>query len=474
MNGRNLTTLIVLVATIAVSVIMDMGCAQQISPSGGPRDTLPPKLVMATPKDSSRNFKDNKITFYFNEYVQAENPHDNLIVSPTPKTEPFVEAHLRTITVKIKDTLEANTTYSINFGNSIKDINEGNIAKNFTYIFSTGALIDSLELQGRVTMAQTGKPDSTLIVMLHRNKDDSAVIKERPRYIAKLDSSGRFHFRNLPAGTFYLYALKDEGGQKKYTSKLQTFGFAEKPVVIAAKNEPVVLYAYLEKPDAKPVTPLPKPVTPAKPDKNKEQDKRLKFSNSLNGGFQDLLGNLEFTFPEPLKKFDSTKAQFTDENFAAISNYTFTKDTTNKKLVLKYAWKENTSYHLVVDRDFAEDSAGKRIPRTDTLTFKTLKETDYGSVHFRFNNLNLSKKPVLQLLQSDEIKLAEKIVSKDFSRKLFKPGEYEIRILFDDNGNGIWDAGEFFEKHRQPEKVLLVPKKLLVKANWDADNTIEL
>ncbi|MEO5681828.1 MAG: Ig-like domain-containing protein [Chitinophagaceae bacterium] len=459
---------------IVFTFFAEGGCANPIAPSGGPRDSLPPLLIAVTPKDSSENFNAKRVTFSFSEFVQLDNAHDNLIVSPVPKQEPVVEAKLRTVTIKIKDTLEENTTYSYNFGNAIKDINEGNILKNFTYVFSTGAYIDSLELNGRVQIAQTGVPDSTLIVMLHRSGDDSALIKQKPRFIAKLDSSGSFHFRHLPPGLFYLYALKDEGGQKKYTSNKQLFAFADKPVTIGATNAPVTLYAFLGKDDYKPITATPAKPAVTKADKDKEKDKRLKFSINLENGQQDLLGKLELTFAEPLKNFDSAKVQFTDEAFKPVINYSLEKDTANKKLTLTYKWPENTTFHLIVDKEFAEDSAGRKIPRTDTLTFKTLKESDYGNVSIRFNNLDLSKKPVLQLLQADVVKDSARLTSKDFKIKLFKPGEYEIRILFDENGNGTWDTGEFFGKRRQPEKVFAVKRRLNVKANWDNDNTIEL
>ncbi len=473
MNFRIISTFVVFIAIIYLCIAVIAGCAQQITPSGGPRDSLPPVLLGAVPADSTRNFKADKITFYFSEYVQLDNVHDNLIVSPTPKIEPIVDARLRTVTIKIKDTLEANTTYLLNFGNAIKDINEGNIARNFTYLFTTGNRIDSLELTGRVLLAQTGKSDSTLIVMLHRNKDDSAVIKERPRYIAKLDSAGNFHFHNLPAGTFYLYALKDDAGQKKYLSKKQFFGFADQPVQIKSNNEPVNVYAYLEKDTTKTVLATTAPPT-SKKEKAKEQDKRLKFGNNLSSGSQDLLGNLEFNFPEPLKNFDSTKARLTDENFVSVAGYTFSRDSTGKKLILKNKWIENTAYNLIVDKDFAEDSTGKKIPRTDTLRFRTLREADYGKIHIIFNNLDLSKKPVLQLMQGEEMKLTERLVSKEFNKLLFKPGDYEIKILFDDNENGVWDTGEFFGKHVQPEKVLAIKKPLTIKANWDNETIVDL
>ena len=361
---------------------LNTGCANAIAPSGGPRDSLPPVLINVTPKDSSENFNAKRVTFSFNEFVQIDNVHDNLVVSPVPKQEPVIESKLKTVTIKIKDTLEENTTYSYDFGNAIKDINEGNPLKHFTYVFSTGAYIDSLELMGNVEIAETGLTDSTLIVMLHRSGDDSALIKQKPRYIAKLDSMGRFHFRHLPPGVFYMYALKDDGGQKKYLSKKQLFGFADEPVTVGNNNKPVTLYAYLEKDTSKPYIVTPKPT--AKTDKEKEKDKRLKFSINLDGGQQDLLGVLQMTFNDPLKKIDTSKVQFLDENYKPVANYRLGIDTSNKKVTLVYKWPENTAFNLIVDKEFAEDSSGRKIPRTDTLKFKTMKESDYGNVILRF------------------------------------------------------------------------------------------
>jgi len=474
MNRKACTSFLAIVIIGFFIAATGHGCANPIAPSGGPRDSLPPVLVNVNPKDSSENFNAKRVTFSFNEFVEVANVHDNLIVSPVPKAEPIVESKLRTVTVKIKDTLEANTTYSYNFGDAIKDINEGNVLRNFTYVFSTGDHIDSLELTGRVQLAETGLADSTLIVMLHRNGDDSALIKEKPRFIAKLDSLGRFHFRHLPAGIFYLYALKDEGGQKKYLSKRQLFAFTDKPVTIAGDNQPVTMYAYLEKDTSKPFTSTIAKPAAGKPDKEKEKDKRLKFTINLESGQQDLLGNLQLTFPDPLKNFDSSKVQFTDEAFKPVTNYRLVEDTAHKKITLLYKWPENTAFNLIVDRDFAEDSSGRKIPRTDTLKFKTFKESDYGNINIRFNNLDLSKKPVLQILQSGNIKDSAKLVSRDFRIRLYKPGEYEMRILFDANDNGTWDAGEFFKTRRQPEMVQAIKRKLVVKANWDNENTIDL
>ena len=476
MKGFRFTSFLLLIITLFFAAGPGGGCANPIAPSGGPKDTLPPLLIEVVPKDSMLQFTEKKITFSFNEFVQLDNWRDNVVVSPLYKHDPEITSKLRTVTIKIRDTLEENTTYSYNFGNAIKDINEGNIAKNFTYVFSTGKYLDSLELSGNVIIAQTGKADSTLIVMLHRNGADSALKKEKPRYFTKLDNKGHFVFRHLPPGVFYLYALTDAGGQKIYTSQTQYLAFANKPVTIGKNNLADTLYAYLEKDTVAPRTPAPKAVTKADKDKEKEKekDKRLKFSMNLENNQQDLLGDLVFTFADPLKNFDSSKARLTDETFKTVDNYSFTKDSSNKKLILSYKWPENKVYNLIVDKDFAEDSSGRKIPRTDTLRFTTKKESDYGNLNIQFVHLDLSRKPVLQLMQGEEVKFHAKLTSNKFHDARFRPGDYEIRILFDDNDNGVWDTGALFGKHQQPEKVIAVPKKLSVKANWDNDNTIEL
>ena len=245
-------------------ILVLSGCANMIPPSGGPRDSIPPVLLNASPVDSTRNFSGSKIIFTFNEFVELNNIQENLIVSPVPAIQPIVESHLRTITVRIKDTLQPNTTYSLNFGKAIRDINEGNELKNFTYVFSTGNYFDSLELTGKVIVAETGKPDSTLIVLLHRSLDDSAIVNERPRYFTKVDSNGNYHFKNLPPGTFRLYALKDEGGSKRYQSKKQLFGFADQPIQISRSNPAVTLYAYNEPEETKPAVAAPAGRAPIK------------------------------------------------------------------------------------------------------------------------------------------------------------------------------------------------------------------
>jgi hypothetical protein len=166
-----------------------------------------------------------------------QNPLD-VIVSPIPSLRgfPVVDYKLRNVTVKLKDTLEPNTTYSFNFGDIIRDVNEGNIAKNFTYAFSTGSTID---YNTYAVKCWKQKPvnhrDSSLLVILHRNLADTAVRKLSPRYFARINGKGEFNFRNLPRGTFAVYVVSS-AFTKKYDDSTQMFAFRSNPITIGANT----------------------------------------------------------------------------------------------------------------------------------------------------------------------------------------------------------------------------------------------
>ncbi|MDP4211790.1 MAG: Ig-like domain-containing domain [Bacteroidota bacterium] len=451
------------------------GCANMVPPTGGPRDSLPPVLISADPDEGALHFNSRKIVLSFDEYIDLKDVRKNLIVSPVPKGQPSVEYKLKTITILIKDTLQPNTTYSLDFGRAVVDNHEGNVLKNFTYVFSTGNYIDSIRLSGRVIMANTGKPDSSLIVLLHDKLDDSAVVKEKPRYIARLDSSGNYTFNHIKPGTYALYALKDESGFHTYTSKAQIFAFADSPVALTINKVAPDLFAYSdtsgEKRAKKPLLNPP----PAKPRKeDKEKLKRLSVSGNIPNGLLDLHDQFEFRFTVPIKYFDSSKVRLTVDSFTNISHYHFAEDSLHKKVTLFYQWTPDTKYHLILEKDFAEDTLGEKLLKTDTISFATKKETDYGTLLLRFRNLNLGLHPVLLFYQNDKL-IISYVFGKSirYSNKLFDPGDYDLRILYDDNQNGVWDPGNFFE-HRQPEKVVPIKRKLSVKSSWDNEVDITL
>jgi len=438
-----------------------------IPPTGGDRDSLPPLLIKASPPDSSKGFNTRTITFTFDEFI--EQPQDifkNLLVSPTPSIPPNVETKLRTLTVKIKDTLEPNTTYYYNFGDAIKDVNEGNVLHNFSYIFTTGNILDTLQLSGKVLLAETGGVDSTLFVMLYKSGVDSAVIKDRPRYIARLDSKGNFRFLYLPSGTYYIYVMDE----RKLYSEQSLFGFRDSAVEIKPNATPVTIYAFVEKKGQPPPATINftgRNQPGAKPD-----ERRLRFSSS--GNMQDLLGDFYLSFERPLRNLDTTKLQVsTDSTFNPVSS-SWEIDSLKKRLTLKTTWKENTRYNLILDKDFAEDTTGRKLLKSDTLNFTTRKQADYGSLKLIFTNIDLSKNPVLQVSQNGAVVKTLPLSAAELYQPLFNPGEYDLSILYDENKNGHWDPGKFFGGKKQPELVKPLNKKINVRSNWDNEFEITL
>jgi hypothetical protein len=296
---------------------------------------------------------------------------------------------------------------------------------------------------------------------LYRQTDDSAVQKRRPDYIARPDGEGVFTFVNLPPGNFNIYALKDGDGGKTYNSKKEIFAFADAPVIVSEKTESVVLYASaLEKEKEKATT------------TKRVFGKRLTYSTSALQS-QDLLTPFEITFNNPLKKFDPSKLILRDTNYKSLPAPAWAIDSTRTKISLAVKWTDAAVYRLIMDTSAIIDSANNRLLKADTIRITAKEQADYGNVVMRFSNLDLSKHPVLQLVQGEEIVNSYPIKTQEWSNKFINPGDYQIRVLFDDNNNGKWDTGDYSKK-QQPDKAITLPQKLAVKANWDNELDIKL
>lgn len=207
-------------------------CASKGSPTGGPKDVTPPVLTKAEPENMTTNFKAEKIRLYFDELVKLKDVQEQLIVSPPLKNQPTLTPQgsaSKYVEIILKDTLLENTTYTLNFGQSIVDNNEENPNSFFTYVLSTGDYIDSLELKGVVKDAFNKKADDFISVMLYSidsTYTDSTIYKKPPNYITNtLDSTIIFHLKNLKEGKYALFALKDESKNYMFDQKSDKIGF---------------------------------------------------------------------------------------------------------------------------------------------------------------------------------------------------------------------------------------------------------
>jgi uncharacterized protein (DUF2141 family) len=219
-------------------LVLIMSCAKRGTITGGLKDTIAPTLKISFPENFNTNFKGNEIKLVFDENVKLKNLNKQLVISPPMKYEPIISptSATKSISIKIKDTLQANTTYSFNFGQSIADNNEGNPINQFKYVFSTGDHIDSLALGGRIKDAYDIEAEPFVSVMLYEVNDtfkDSVIYKENPRYITNtLDSLKTFRLENLKAGKYLLIALKDLNNNNKFDPKKEKIGFIKHFITI--------------------------------------------------------------------------------------------------------------------------------------------------------------------------------------------------------------------------------------------------
>jgi uncharacterized protein (DUF2141 family) len=441
------------------------GCANIIPPGGGPRDSLPPKLVIALPKDSATNVHTKNFMLSFDEYVTLQGIQENLIVSPTVKNTPIIDYKLKNVTIKFKDALEENTTYTLDFGKAVVDVNESNMATGFRYIFSTGSTIDNGNYSGRVVVAASGKVDSTLIVVLHNNVNDTSIYKNMPRYYTRVNGKGNFSFRNLAPGTYAAYVIPTNFS-RKYDDSTNYFGFLNNHVVVREQTKSDTIYAFEE------VKKIEKRIYASTNNKDTKEDKRLKYQASFNNGEQDLLTSLDLTFAKKIILKDSAVIKLVDTNFVSKEGYTLTLDSAATKLSIGYNWPAAEPFKLLVPKGSVTDSLGNTTAKSDTLSFYTKRETDYGLIKFKFPNIDPSRHPVLQITERNEVVNSYSLTSNQLVIKRYKPGSYELRILFDANKNGVWDTGSFKLNKRQPEIVIEIPKPISVRNNWDNEITV--
>ncbi len=207
----------ILYYTLLASFLFGLfSCANIGYPSGGEKDASPPGILNETPANKTLHFTAKEFVVVFDEFIQLRNVNQELIVNPPLEENPEVINLGKKMKVIINNPLDSNTTYVFNFNNAIVDNNEGNVLKNYQYVFSTGSHIDSFTLSGSIYNAFDLSIPEECLVLLHKNTSDSAIFNKQPNYIAKTDKDGRFTFTHLASETYRLYTLKDENNNLKY------------------------------------------------------------------------------------------------------------------------------------------------------------------------------------------------------------------------------------------------------------------
>ena len=218
-----------LVAVLAVCCSLFVGsCARMGSPDGGWYDDTPPYVVGSTPQDKGTGVTSKRVAIYFNEFIKLENAQEKVIVSPPQLEMPEIKEGGKRIIVNLKDSLKENTTYTIDFSDAISDNNEGNPMGNYTFSFSTGSEIDTLQVAGYVLDAQNLEPIKGILVGLYDDLSDT-IFKQKPMIrISRTDSRGHFVVKGVAAGTYRVYALQDADADFVYNQKSEMVAFSHK------------------------------------------------------------------------------------------------------------------------------------------------------------------------------------------------------------------------------------------------------
>jgi hypothetical protein len=206
-------------------------CAEQRPLTGGPKDTKAPELdsTKYSTKNFSTNFKEKEIILTFNEWIVLNDPLNQIIFSPPLKVKPDIKIKHKSLVIKFKEELNPSTTYTIQFGESIRDFTENNPVQNFKFVFSAGDILDSLTLNGQIADALTGNPSDKVWVMLYDNLVDSVPYLERPLYVSKTDAQGFFKFENLKSDSFRIFALQDNNSNYRFDQKSEAIAFFSEP-----------------------------------------------------------------------------------------------------------------------------------------------------------------------------------------------------------------------------------------------------
>jgi uncharacterized protein (DUF2141 family) len=216
----------------ALAASLLFACARPGSPTGGPRDTEPPKVdTTASTRNFSTRFSERRIELVFDEWITLTDLSAQVVISPplTNRPRPDISLKGKKVIVEFakEDTLRSNTTYTINFGSAVKDLHEGNPAKDLRFVFSTGDFLDSLSVGGKVVDAFTNEPVENVSVMLYDNLSDSVLRKEKPYYFARTDKTGQYSIQNVRAGKFKVAAVEDVSGDLKWDGQSERIGFPD-------------------------------------------------------------------------------------------------------------------------------------------------------------------------------------------------------------------------------------------------------
>jgi hypothetical protein len=514
-------------------------CARRGSPTGGPKDETPPVMLRAVPPQKTVGFKEDRIRIYFDEYIKLNKLQEQLVISPPLEQTAYLispqSVAAKYIEIAFMDTLSTNTTYTFNFGESVVDNNEENPYSFFSYVFSTGAEIDSLQLRGSITDALDRNPESFVSIMLYpvdSTYSDSTTYKNKPLYYTNtLDSLTSFSLPNLKAGTYAVVALKDAGKNFLFDPSVDKID-AVNDFITLPNDSLFELRLFKEespfdfgrafqagqhriglgyKGDGSDIKiTLDQEVTDSfvstlsfdkKSDtlyywyRNLAVD-TLRFTahkDSLEKsyifrirnekadslaievapkGVLHLTDTIKLTTNTPIKKIMRDSMQLRDKDSVLVDFDLIQRNKHEVQLVFNVF--PNEKYRLEMLPGTLTDFFD--VPNdTISVGLSTKSRVDYGNVSVRLQHV--PSYPLFVDILNEKEEMVRTIYltqPKGIVRfEYLMPNKYYIRVRLDENNNGMWDTGNYLEK-KKPEAVYHFPPLLDVRANWELQESFSL
>lgn len=530
--AKKVTSTVKSLIAILFSIFILFSCARIGSPQGGPEDKSPPGLIdELSTENYQTNFFPETLEFTFDEWIVVQNPSKEIVVSP-PLDQPFtVNTKGKTVSFEFSELekLKENVTYQINFGDAIKDFTANNVFKNFVYVFSTGDVIDSLEISGTVVNALDKSPAKDVIVMLYENMSDTAFFTTKPFYFSKTNESGQFKLKNLRSDTFQVFALSDNNVNYYYDQDSELVGFLDSTIFLdTIFNDTLKLELFDEIDETRLIesvqevkgqirlayNPMPDKflVTNENSDtlnsviekdslifwhndlssdsslffvfyddkidtiKNKRaklsmKDQVLSLNKQQKPTINTILGDtIKLSFTTPLSEIDTSLIQVKDSIKNPKLVYVDSKDL---NLLLYYSDLEiDSSYQLelypgAITNLYAQSNS-------DTLKFNvnTKSPDKLGSITINLIEASNSDY-VLELIKGQKTVSIKRIKEdKSTTFKRLESGQYELKIIEDLNQDGKWTPGSIKER-RQSERVKTVSLEEL-NAGWDLNSDLKI
>ena len=521
---------------IVVSIIK---CAKKSTPTGGLKDTLPPLMINASPKMNTVFFDKEKITITFDEFIILKDLNKQLIISPPLEPDQYNVKPQGTVSKKIQiqllDSLVEGTTYTFNFGESIEDNNEGNPLPFFRYAFSTGPIIDSLEIRGEITDAfdRITEPYTSIhLYPVDSTYNDSTIFLEKPFYATSTLDSVIYNFKNLRPDTYEIVAIKDVGGNYLFDQNVDKIGFLENPITLPGDsiinfkifkeipnlfwgrpffiNSSQIGFGYYGEPNISAIKVKSKVPRNFRYLINRDREAdtlnfwfrgdkvdslkfgieekdtirifNIKFRKELrdsleifpiSDGFIGLRDTFKIQSNLPLVKINLDLIEIVGLDTIPVSFNAYL-DKNYDMLSLFYDWLPNDNYKIKLWPNALIDFWGNT---HDTLYYgiKTKPISDYGNIFLQV--LRQDKDPfILELVNLKGETLRRYDSSNEFDLYEFKyllPGDYLFRYTKDQNGNKKWDTGNYMKKI-QPEMVYYSPDTIKLRANWDINQQMKI